>query len=260
MQSTERLTVIKVGGKIVETPESLECLLDSFAAVEGMKILVHGGGRSATAIASRLGIETVMVEGRRVTDAAMLDVVTMVYGGLVNKKIVAGLQARGVNALGLTGADLDAIRSRRRNPEPIDYGFVGDVTAVNAEMLRRLLVAGIIPVIAPLTHDGHGSMLNTNADTMAAETAKALAGRLDVTLIYCFEHRGVLADGDDPESVIPEITPALYRQLRADGTVSGGMIPKLDNTFAALNAGVGRVVIKSADDIADPAAGTVIHL
>ena len=254
------LTIIKVGGKIVETPDSLERLLDSFAAVSGHKVLVHGGGRSATSIASRLGIETVMIDGRRVTDAAMLDVVTMVYGGLVNKKIVARLQARGVNALGLTGADLDSIRSRRRDPSPVDYGYVGDVTAVNAEMLRRLLDADIVPVIAPLTHDGCGSMLNTNADTMAAETAKALAGYFDVTLIYCFEKPGVLADGDDDTSVIADITPALYRRLRADGVVNGGMIPKLDNAFRAIYDGVSRVVIKSADDIADPSLGTTIHL
>ena len=180
----EKLTIIKVGGKIVEDAESLNHLLADFSAISGHKLLVHGGGRSATKIASQLGIESQMVNGRRITDADTLKVVTMVYGGLVNKNIVAGLQAKGVNAIGLTGADMDVIRSVKRPVKDIDYGFVGDVKQVNAPMLASLLHQGIVPVMAPLTHDGEGHMLNTNADTIAGETAKALASLFDVTLIY----------------------------------------------------------------------------
>ena len=188
----EKLTVVKVGGKIVEEPSALARLLTDFSALPGLKVLVHGGGRTATDMAARLGIATQMVGGRRVTDAETLRVVTMVYAGLVNKNVVAGLQAHGVNALGLTGADMDVIRSHRRVSGEVDYGFVGDVDRVDADMLAMLLGAGVVPVMAPLTHDGCGSLLNTNADTIAGETAKALAMRFDVTLVYCFEHAGVL--------------------------------------------------------------------
>ena len=179
----EKLTLIKVGGKIVEEETTLYKLLDDFAAIEGYKVLVHGGGRSATKLAERLGIESHMVNGRRITDAETLKVVTMVYGGLVNKNIVAGLQARGVNALGLTGADMDVIRSVKRPVKDIDYGFVGDVKQVNATLLGDLIAKGVVPVMAPLTHDGEGHMLNTNADTIAGETAKALSALFDVTLV-----------------------------------------------------------------------------
>lgn len=185
----EKLTVIKVGGKIVEEEATLCKLLDDFAAIEGYKVLVHGGGRSATKIAALLGIESKMVNGRRITDAETLKVVTMVYGGLVNKNIVAGLQARGVNALGLTGADMDVIRSAKRPVKEVDYGFVGDVKQVNGAFLSELIHKGVVPVMAPLTHDGEGHMLNTNADTIAGETAKALSGQFDVTLVYCFEKK-----------------------------------------------------------------------
>lgn len=248
----DRITVVKVGGAIVEEPRSLAALLDRFAAVDGLKLLVHGGGRSATAMASAMGIDTVMVGGRRVTDEAMLRVVTMVYGGLVNKNIVAGLQARGVDALGVTGADMDMIRSRRRpvTAEGIDYGYVGDVERVNADALASLLRAGVVPVVAPLTHDGHGSMLNTNADTMASAVAMALAPLFDVTLMYCFEKPGVLADSADDSSVIPVITPALFADLKAREIITGGMLPKIENALAAVNAGVAEVVITSADDLA----------
>ncbi len=187
----EKLTIIKVGGKIVEEAETLNQLLADFSAIPGYKLLVHGGGRSATRIASQLGIESQMVNGRRITDAETLKVVTMVYGGLVNKNIVAGLQAKGVNAVGLTGADMDVIRSVKRPVKEVDYGFVGDVKYVNAEVLVNLINQGVVPVMAPLTHDGEGHMLNTNADTIAGETAKALAQAFDVTLIFCFEKRGV---------------------------------------------------------------------
>lgn len=245
----EKLTVVKVGGKIVEEEATLHKLLDDFAAIEGRKVLVHGGGRSATKLAERLGIESRMVNGRRITDAEMLKVVTMVYGGLVNKNIVAGLQARGVNALGLTGADMDIIRSVKRPVKDIDYGFVGDVKQVNAGLLGDLIAKEVVPVMAPLTHDGEGRMLNTNADTIAGETAKALAALFDVTLVYCFEKKGVLRDENDDNSVISTINPAEFRQLVADGVIQGGMIPKLENSFEALEAGVSEVVITLASAI-----------
>jgi acetylglutamate kinase len=245
----QKLTVIKVGGKIVEEDASLHQLLHDFASIEGHKVLVHGGGRSATKIASLLGIESRMVNGRRITDAETLKVVTMVYGGLVNKHIVAGLQARGVNALGLTGADLDVIRSVKRPVEEVDYGFVGDVKKVNAVLLADLIAKGVVPVMAPLTHDGQGNMLNTNADTIAGETAKALSAYFDVTLVYCFEKKGVLKDEHDDDSVIPQITPAEFKQYVADGIIQGGMIPKLENAFEAINAGVAEVIITLASAI-----------
>ena len=233
----------------MEEEASLQQLLDDFAAIEGRKVLVHGGGRSATRLAERLGIQNRMVNGRRITDIETLQVVTMVYGGLVNKNIVAGLQARGINALGLTGADMDVIRSVKRPVKDIDYGFVGDVEQVNATLLSDLIARGVVPVMAPLTHDGQGRMLNTNADTIAGETAKALASLFDVTLVYCFEKKGVLRDENDDDSVIPTITPAEFKQLVADGVIQGGMIPKLENSFEALDAGVSEVVITLASAI-----------
>ena len=251
----EKLTVIKVGGKIVEEEATLYKLLDDFAAIEGYKVLVHGGGRSATKLAAQLGIESKMANGRRITDAETLKVVTMVYGGLVNKNIVAGLQARGVNALGLTGADMDVIRSVKRPVKEVDYGFVGDVKQLNnafladLTLLSDLIHKGVVPVMAPLTHDGDGHMLNTNADTIAGETAKALAGLFDVTLVFCFEKKGVLRDENDDDSVIPQITPEEFKQYVADGVIQGGMIPKLENSFEALDAGVSEVVITLASAI-----------
>ncbi|MDR0893664.1 MAG: acetylglutamate kinase [Mediterranea sp.] len=255
----ERLTVIKVGGKIVEEEVSLCQLLDDFAAIGGHKVLVHGGGRSATKLASQLGIESRMVNGRRITDAETLKVVTMVYGGLVNKNIVAGLQARGVNGLGLTGADMNVIRSVKRPVKEVDYGFVGDVEQVNAELLASLISQGVVPVMAPLTHDGQGHLLNTNADTIAGETAKALARHFDVTLIYCFEKRGVLLSEADDDSVIARITLADFEHLVADGTIQGGMIPKLENAFDAIAQGVSQVRITLASAINQPDEGTLIQ-
>lgn len=254
----EKLTLIKVGGKIVEEEATLQALLSDFAAIEGRKVLVHGGGRSATKLAARLGIESQMVNGRRITDAETLKIVTMVYGGLVNKNIVARLQACGVNALGLTGADMDVIRSVKRPVKDVDYGFVGDVERVDATLLGDLIAKGVVPVMAPLTHDGCGNMLNTNADTIAGETAKALAQLFDVTLVYCFEKRGVLRDENDDDSVIPQITRADFEQLVADGVVQGGMIPKLENAFDALRAGVSQVIITQASAINMPGEGTRI--
>lgn len=253
----EKITVIKVGGKIVEESESLGNLLDRFAAIGGRKVLIHGGGRSATRMAERLGIESRMVDGRRITDSDTLQVVTMVYGGLVNKNIVAQLQARGINALGLTGADCNIIKAHKRPVKEIDYGFVGDVECADGAMLARLVEQGITPIVAPLTHDGKGNLLNTNADTMAAETAKALAVHYDVTLIYCFELPGVMRDPEDAESLIPTITRESYSNLLADGTVSGGMIPKIDNAFNAIENGVKEVIITRADAI-DGVQGTHI--
>lgn len=251
------LTIVKVGGAVVEDEARLSRLLADFSAIEGRKVLVHGGGRRATAVASSLGIESKMVGGRRITDSQMLEVVTMVYGGLVNKNIVARLQACGIDALGLTGADIDVIRSHKRPVKDVDYGFVGDVERVDGGKLSQLIEAGITPVMAPLTHDGQGNMLNTNADTIAAETAKALAGQYDVTLIFSFEKKGVMARPDYDDSLIPVITRADYMRYAADGTVSGGMLPKLENAFNAISAGVSRVNITLATAI-DGRHGTMI--
>lgn len=255
----EKLTIVKVGGAVVEDELQLSQLLRDFSAIEGRKVLVHGGGRKATKMAERLGIETHMVNGRRITDSDMLEVVTMVYGGLVNKNLVARLQANGVNAIGLTGADADVIRSHKRPlKDGIDYGFVGDVDNVANATLAHLIEAGITPVLAPLTHDGEGHILNTNADTIASEAAKALANNYDVTLIFSFEKKGVLSNPDDDDSVIPTITRTLYNQYKADGTISGGMLPKIENALAAVEAGVNRVIITLATAI-DGKHGTVIE-
>lgn len=254
----EKLTVIKVGGKIVEEEESLRRLLSDFAAIEGHKVLIHGGGRSATKIASQLGIESKMVNGRRITDADMLNVVTMVYGGLVNKNIVSRLQAVGINALGLTGADMNVIRSHKRPVKDVDYGFVGDVDEVNGTLLADLISKGIVPVMAPLTHDGEGHILNTNADTIAGETAKALARHFDVTLIFCFEKKGVLRDAEDDDSVIKNINEESFKQLVEEGVIQGGMIPKLENSFDAIRSGVSKVIITLSTAI-DGNSGTIIE-
>ncbi|MBR2638619.1 MAG: acetylglutamate kinase [Bacteroidaceae bacterium] len=253
----KKITVIKVGGKIVEERESLDNLLNRFAAIEGYKVLIHGGGRSATKMAERLGIESKMVDGRRITDLETLKVVTMVYGGLVNKSIVASLQARGINALGLTGADCNIIKAHKRPTGNVDWGYVGDVDSADGTMLSKLIEQGITPIISPLTHDGKGNMLNTNADTIAAETAKALSSIYNVTLTYCFEHTGVMRNPDDANSVIPQIDSNSYKKLLADGTISGGMIPKIENAFNALNGGVTKVIITRADAI-DGTSGTHI--
>ena len=245
----EKLIVVKVGGKIVEEEETLRQLLQDFAAIEGHKVLVHGGGRSATKLAAQLGIESKMVDGRRITDEAMLRVVTMVYGGLVNKNIVAGLQALNVNALGLTGADMNLMRSDKRPVKEVDYGFVGDVKEVNADLLATLIHQGIVPVLAPLTHDKQGHLLNTNADTIAGEAAKALAKHFEVTLMFCFEKKGVLRDAEDEESVIPEIDREAFQRYVKEGVIQGGMIPKLENAYQAIDEGVRQVIITQAADI-----------
>ena len=254
----QTLTIVKVGGAVVEDEVQLAQLLKDFSAIPGRKVLIHGGGRRATQVAASLGIESKMVGGRRITDAEMLSVVTMVYGGLVNKNLVARLQANGVNALGLTGADIDVIRSHKRPlKDGIDFGFVGDVDRADGQILSRLIEAGITPVMAPLTHDGQGNILNTNADTIASETAKALASIYDVTLIYSFEKKGVLSNPDDDDSVIPTINRADFERYKADGTISGGMLPKIENALSAIDAGVSRVIITLATAI-DGHSGTII--
>ena len=254
----QKLTIVKVGGAVVEDETQLTQLLKDFSAISGRKVLIHGGGRRATQVAASLGIESKMIGGRRITDADMLSVVTMVYGGLVNKNLVARLQANGVNALGLTGADIDVIRSHKRPlKDGIDFGFVGDVDKADGQMLSRLIEAGITPVMAPLTHDGQGNILNTNADTIASETAKALAPFYDVTLIYSFEKKGVLSNPDDDNSVIPTITRADFERYKADGTISGGMLPKIENALSAIDKGVNRVIITLATAI-DGNSGTII--
>ena len=261
-----KITVVKVGGGIVEDEKSLSALLDKFARIEGLKVLVHGGGRSATKVAEQLGIEQTMIGGRRITDAETLKVVTMVYAGLVNKNIVAQLQARGVNALGLTGADMNVIVSHRRpikqvkmedgTVQPVDYGFVGDVDKVNADLLADLIAKGVVPVVSPIGHDGQGNLLNTNADTIASQVAIALAEHFEVTLMFCFEKRGVLRNPEDDNSVIPQITASDFPRLVEEGIVSGGMLPKLENSFAAISAGVKEVVITQADQIDQKGEGT----
>lgn len=253
----EKIEIVKAGGQVIEDKEVLGGLLDAFGAIEGRKILVTGGGKLATEFASRLGIESRMVDGRRITDVPMLEVVTMVYGGLVNRNVVAGLQARGVNAIGLCGADMDIVRSVKRPVKEIDYGFAGDVEKVDVKALKSLLDAGAVPVLCPITHDGRGQLLNTNADTIASSVASALASVYEVSLTFCFEKDGVLLDRDDPSSVISRLDSAAYRRYRDSGAIAGGMIPKLDNAFAAAKAGVKRVVITSAGSLGKD-KGTVI--
>ena len=248
------IQVIKIGGGVLENEAQRDAFLRQFAAIEGPKVLVHGGGRLATTMAERLGVKTQMIDGRRVTDKETLDIVTMVYGGLVNKQVVTLLHTMGVNAIGLTGADGGWMRSVKRPiKNGIDYGYVGDVTEVNGAHLRTLVENGLVPVIAPITYSAEGLLLNTNADTVASQTAISLAP--DVQLTFCFEKAGVLSNPDDESSLIPRITPESYIQLKADGIVSGGMIPKIDNAFAAIEHGVQSVRITHASNLQ---GGTVI--
>ena len=251
----ESLNIIKVGGAVVEDEKSLSGLLMSFSSLHGKKILVHGGGKIATEMAGKLGVETQMIDGRRITSAEMLKVVTMVYGGLVNKTIVARLQALGVNALGMTGADMNIIMSVKRPVELINFGYVGDVKYVNTRALVSLLEAGAVPVLAPLTHDKEGFMLNTNADTIASSVARALAEKYSVTLTFCSSIPGVLKDLADPTSVIKTVAKKDFEPMVTDGIISEGMIPKLQNAFDAINDGVSKVVITSPSDLS---GGTTI--
>ncbi len=259
------VTVIKIGGNIIDNDSQLQSFLESFAAVAGKKILIHGGGKIATRIGDQLGIESKYVDGRRITDAATLDVVTMVYGGLVNKKIVASLQTMGCNAIGITGADANLVPANKRPVKEVDYGFVGDVKneQLPVSTWKQLLEIGLTPVVAPLTHDGKGSILNTNADTMAQEIAKALGKVYEVSLIYSFEKPGVLLDVNDDNSVINKLNPTSYQELKSEQKIFAGMIPKLDNAFSALKAGVTKVIIGDAAKLDQLIAGssgtTIIH-
>lgn len=250
------LHIIKVGGNIIDNPDALSAFLDQFAALKGYKVLVHGGGKLATKMAADLNIPQQMIEGRRITDKDTLNVVVMVYAGLVNKQVVAGLQQKGCVAVGLCGADADIIRAKKRVHPTIDYGFVGDVERVNVEVLQAFLDQGLSPVIAPITHSGNGQLLNTNADTIAQELAKGLSAHYAATLVYSFEKAGVLLDTEDESSVIPSINRETYAILKDEGKIFAGMIPKLDNAFKALDAGVERVIIGPAERLPELLAGS----
>ena len=259
----DTLFVIKIGGNIIDDESKLSSFLESFAAVKGKKILVHGGGKLATKLASQLGVEQQMIDGRRITDAETLKIVTMVYAGYINKNIVAKLQACQCNAIGLCGADGNVIKAHKRVHPTIDYGFVGDVDAVNVPLLQNLLEQNNTIVLAPITQDGNGQLLNTNADTIAQETAKALSTVYKVQLIYSFEKSGVLMNAEDDTSVIPQINPASYKELKDQEIIFAGMIPKLDNAFAALQSGVSKVIIGKAEElhslITGSAGTSIVH-
>ncbi len=245
------LTLLKIGGKVLDDAPALEGLLAAFAALEGPKILVHGGGNHADHWCRRLGIPPRMRQGRRITDEATLEVVTMVYAGLLNKRLVAALQAEGCPALGLSGADADVLRARKRPARPHDFGWAGDVVGVGTQALAGFLGQGLTPVLCSITHDGQGQLLNTNADTIATEVAAALSARYAVRLLLCFDRPGVLSDPADPRSLLPTLSPAAYARLRAGGRVRDGMLPKLDNAFAALRRGVQEVLIGGPALLAD---------
>lgn len=255
-----KITVVKIGGNVIDNEEALAQFVRDFASVPSPKILIHGGGKLATRLAEKLEIPTTMVEGRRVTDAATLEVVTMVYAGLLNKRIVAMLQAEGCNALGFSGADGNMIPAQRRNPEPLDYGFVGDIEAskINTELLRTLLESGITPIFCAITHDTKGTLLNSNADSVASAVAVAASTIATTDLIFCFEKQGVLRDVEDDTSVIPLITRTDYPTLRSEGIISKGMIPKIDNAFRAIDEGVASVTIKHSEQLNNTKAGTTI--
>jgi acetylglutamate kinase len=256
------LNVIKIGGNVIDDPQKLDKFLRDFSLLPVNKILIHGGGKIATKIAEKLGIETQMIEGRRITDKPMLEVVTMVYGGLVNKQIVASLQSKNCNAIGLTGADGGAILAKKRPVKSIDYGFVGDIEKVNSGFIENLLKNGVAPVFASLTYDIDGNMLNTNADTQASAIAVGMSQDFEVNLVYCFEKKGVLLDAENDDSVISEIRPDYYEELKASGAIFAGMIPKLDNAYAALEKGVKKVTICQAEQLVEAVkngnAGTAI--
>ncbi|MFV8346439.1 acetylglutamate kinase [Flavobacterium sp. ZB4P13] len=243
MENKKPVTLIKIGGNIIDNPTELLQFLSDFSKIEGYKILVHGGGKSATKMAESIGLVPQMIDGRRITDAAMLDVVVMIYAGQINKNIVAQLQANSTNAMGFSGADGNLIQSDKRNHPTINYGFVGDVKKVNTQLLETLLSTGIVPVFCAITHDGKGQLLNTNADTIASELAIALSEVFDVTLNYCFEKPGVLYDAEDDSSVIENINQELYSKLKAEKAIHSGMIPKLDNCFNSLSKGVQKIKI-----------------
>ncbi|WP_158962030.1 acetylglutamate kinase [Myroides fluvii] len=258
----QKLTVIKIGGNIVDNEKALHDFLALFVQIESPKILVHGGGKLATKLASELAISTEMVEGRRITSAAMLPVTVMVYAGLINKQIVAQLQQRKCDALGVSGADAQLIKSHKRPKVPVDYGYVGDFSPqdVQVHRLKQFLALGLCPVFSAITADQEGQLLNTNADTIASNLAIALATDYQVDLIYCFERKGVLRDIKDAESVISTINTANFDQLKNEGIIVEGMLPKIENALAAVEQKVHQVCIKSAQDLLKQTAGTVISL
>jgi acetylglutamate kinase len=249
----EQLFVIKIGGNVIDDEENLSAFLKNFAAIPGKKILIHGGGKIATKLGDKLGIESKYINGRRITDAETIDLVTMVYGGLVNKKIVAQLQSLQCNAIGLTGADANLIPAAKRpiTKEGIDFGFVGDVNSrqLAVESWQVLLQNNLTPVVAPLTHDSNGQMLNTNADTIASSVAVALSKLYNVRLIYCFEKKGVLENVNDENSAITLITKDIYKELKDGNKLFDGILPKIDNAFTAIDSGVAEVLIGHADDL-----------
>ena len=251
----EKISIIKIGGNIIDNEVNLTSFLNAYAAVEGKKILIHGGGKLATKMAADLNIPQQMVDGRRITDAPTLKIVTMVYAGYINKNIVAALQSKNIQALGICGADANIIRAHKRINASTDYGFVGDIDVVDSEKIVKLLEAGLSLVVAPITHDGAGQLLNTNADTIAQAIATAISSIYEVSLVYSFEKKGVLSDIHNNDSVISVINPENYASLKAGGQVNEGMIPKLDNAFEALQNGVNRVIIGDALDIEKLIAG-----
>ena len=243
MENKKPLSIIKIGGNIIDNPAELSQFLADFSKIEGNKILVHGGGKSATKMAQTIGLTPQMIDGRRITNQPMLDVVVMIYAGEINKNIVAQLQANNTNAMGFSGADGNLIQSTKRNHPTIDYGFVGDVQKVNTNLLQNLINNGIVPVFCAITHDKKGQLLNTNADTIASELAIAASEVYEVTLNYCFEKAGVLFDAEDDSSVIESINQELYSKLKAEQAIHSGMIPKLDNCFNSLSKGVQKIKI-----------------
>ncbi|HLQ99071.1 MAG TPA: acetylglutamate kinase [Sphingobacterium sp.] len=251
MTENSLLQVIKIGGNIIDDPEALDDFLEKFSALRGKKILVHGGGKEATRVAVKMGVQTKMIDGRRITDKEMLDIVTMVYAGKINKEIVVRLQKMHTEALGLTGADVNTIQTVKRPVKDIDYGYVGDVLhdSVNVLNIKKILDAGFIPVFSAITHNGNGKLLNTNADTVAAALASAFSSTYDVSLVYSFEKNGVLSDINDEDSIIEQIDKEQYEAFKNEGVVNQGMIPKLDNAFEALMKGVSRVYIGNARNL-----------
>jgi len=256
------ISIFKIGGNVIDNPVKLNAFLDEFAAYQGSKILVHGGGKLASDLSRKMGLEPQMVNGRRITDEATLDIAVMVYAGLINKKVVAGLQARGCNAIGLCGADANTLTASKRPVKDIDYGLVGDIRfdALNPSPIKLFVDNGFTPVFCAITHNQEGQLLNTNADTIASALALSMSKDYEVSLVYCFEKLGVLSDPDDDNSVINFINTESYEKLKADQIVTAGMLPKLDNAFAALNSGVAEVRICSSDYFADKAKGTTIRI
>ena len=251
-----KLFVIKIGGNIIDDEKKLSSFLKEFAGIADKKILVHGGGNLATKLAEQLGIQQQLVDGRRITDSETLKIVTMVYAGYINKNIVAKLQGFNCNAVGLCGPDGDVILAHKRKNPVLDYGFVGDVDAINVDLINSLLEKNMALVFAPITHDGQGQLLNTNADTISQELAKVLSKAFEVTLIYSFEKAGVLLDANDDSSIINKINPVFYKKLKQKQVIFSGMIPKLDNAFTALNNGVSKVIIGKAENLQQLIEGT----